>query len=637
MAKFRSARYQPGKEIKMTRISFMYIKALHAVLGGLLVATLILYPSVGMAQEEFIKSDTFEAGFNASSLQTLKNSSGLEFISSTNVDMGYVHFGKERRLELKDAVTNTYNLDNRIVAVSTWPEGQMLTLDWRVSNEGDLVLNASAISRKEVQFFGLAIPGFSLEAGNLIMVSNWGIAKEFENAFTSFPIALDSLFFPEYVHPLVALFKGKNGGLFVEGRNADDSMANLKAVGHGRNVTLVFLKGYPEGAKQMSLYEIRFRPYEGKTWYDAVDPHVKWMEDVLGFVPLEKREVKWPLSTYAYIYCEDIYRNKPELHNPILLKKCNGLDPKQTLLGKVSNYRLENAFCFDHGYPYYEPTLITRKHWLKAHEIGLKVAAHVNSMGIDNKFPDLIERFSPGLRQKGTKDGKPVFAGHDYKNNCGPVRFSHCSAAYKPWRNFLVQQIRPLVEAGIDTIYLDEFHSLMGTNYIDGQNSCQGAVALQKEILAAYPGITLMTEQFNPVASRHACFALTSFAPGHPLSGYLFHRFIKFTGWNNANIYEADPEQLEKLWRWGFLLPSTDGVNKMSLEIVQAFQKHKLKPAPRLERKDFQLSGFQGDNGVVAYYEIDKNGPYMGLVVYQPNRKPKWFGKTLRKKEEVKQ
>ena len=595
-----------------------------------------------MAQKGNIKSDTFKAEFNAASLLTLKNSSGLELVSATDVDMGYVHFGAERRLDLKDAKTTVYNLDNRIMAISTWPDGDMLTLDWRVSNEGDLVLNASAISTKEVKFFGLAIPGFSLETGNLVMVSNFGIGKEIVSPFTNhFPIDPGSRFVPVYVHPLVALFTGKSGGLFVEGRNADDSMANLSAIGHGKNVSLVFHKGFPDGAKQMSLYEIRLRPYVGKTWYDAVDPYVKWMEDVLGFIPLEKREVKWPLSIYAYIYCEDIYRktykNKPELHTSVLLKKCAGLDPKQTLLGKVSNYRLMNAFGFDHGYPYYEPTLITREHWRKAHEIGLKVAAHVNSMGIDNMFPDLIARFSPGMHQTGSKDGKPVFAGWDFQNAFGPVRFSHCSAAYKPWRDFLIQQIGPLVEAGVDTVYLDEFHSPMGTNSVDGQNSCQGSVALQKEILAAYPGITLMTEQFNPVASRHASFALTCFAQGHPLSGYLFYRFIKFTGWNNANIYEADPQQLEKLWRWGFLLPSTNGVNKMSLEVVQAFQKYKLQPAPRLPRKDFQLSGFQGENGVVAYYEIQENGPHMGLVVYQPNQKHAWFGKTLRKNEKGRQ
>ena len=509
----------------------------------MILAAFLLYPSVGIAEDRFIKSDIFKARFNESSLRTLNSSSGMQLMSSAAVDKGYVHFGKER-FYLKDAVTSTYDLDNRIVGVSTWPEGQMLTLDWRVSNDGDLVLNASAISKKDVKFFGLAIPGFSLDAGNLIMVTNLGIAEEIENAFTSFPIALDTHFFPEYGHPLVALFKGKSGGLFVEGRNADDSMANLKAIGDGRNVTLLFTKAFPQGARHMSLYEIRFRPYLGKSWYDAVDPYIQWMEDVLGFVPLKERKVKWPLSIYAYVYCEPD-ENKPEQNVPDLLKRTAGLDRKQTLLGKVSEYRFKNVFGFDQGYPYYEPTLLARKQWRAAHKVGMKVAAHVNSMGIDDMFPDLIERFSPGLRQTGTKDGKPVYAGHDYENNYGPVCFRHCSSAYKPWRRFLIQQLAPLVEAGVDTIYLDEFHSFMGTNYIDGQNTCQGAVALQKEILAAYPGVTLMTEQFNPIASRHASFALTSFAPGHPLSGYLFYRFIKFTGWNNANIYEADPEQLE--------------------------------------------------------------------------------------------
>src|SRR5204863_2911857 len=37
-----------------------------------------------------------------------------------------------------------------------------------------------------------------------------------------------------------------------------------------------------------------------------------------------------------------------------------------------------------------------------------------------------------------------------------------------------------------------------------------------------------------------------------------------------------------------------------------------------------KLFGYRGTNGVTAFYE--KNGTKQGLVVYEPDKEPKWFG-----------
>ncbi|MDP7347250.1 MAG: hypothetical protein QF735_03435, partial [Phycisphaeraceae bacterium] len=85
----------------------------------------------------------------------------------------------------------------------------------------------------------------------------------------------------------------------------------------------------------------------------------------------------------------------------------------------------------------------------------------------------------------------------------------------------------------------------------------------------------------------------------------------------------VDEKTLDEFQSYGFLLPGAS-TEQSWLHIAEAFQRYDLSPAPRLPRKNHQLSGWQGPVGVTAFYE--KHPTRRGLVVYEPGKQPQWFG-----------
>jgi hypothetical protein len=164
-----------------------------------------------------------------------------------------------------------------------------------------------------------------------------------------------------------------------------------------------------------------------------------------------------------------------------------------------------------------------------------------------------------------------------------------------------------------------------------------------------YPHVAVETEQFNPMASRHAAFALSQMPLGHPLSGYIFHRFVKILpeGYTTAPL---DVDMLDAVQSWGFMVPG-GGFRESWIQICEAFQDYGLAPDSRLPRTPFKvfashhshgvypiadtpvpaggirLFGYRGRGGVTAFYE--KHPTRRGLVVYEPGNEPEWFGTRI--------
>ena len=183
--------------------------------------------------------------------------------------------------------------------------------------------------------------------------------------------------------------------------------------------------------------------------------------------------------------------------------------------------------------------------------------------------------------------------------------------------------MRDVVDAGADIIYLDESHTPAGDFMVDGETAIQGVMALQREILDAYPHVAIQTEQFNPMNARHAAFALTSMQLGHSLSGYLFHRFVKVCSW--YGMYQLTEEAALDGWeRWGFLLPGAES-DAAWLEIARAFQDYDLAPDPARELGEHELSAFRGAAGVSASF-VKQDG-WRGLLLRHPNGSEEWFGR----------
>ncbi len=510
-----------------------------------------------------------------------------------------------------------------VVTRCEFPDGSAWLLRWLADPSGDIILRASGRSRHPVGQFRFPLSGCDIRTMKLVTVTNFGVGLVRQAPWQEPPAdpARDE-YFPEYVQPLVALFQGASGGFLIEGRCLEVGPANLIAHGRGDTADLTFIRGFPRPTRAPAMFEIRIRAYSGR-WQVAVDPYVEWMESGLGMVPLERRQPSWVRDIRAQTYVDP--REWVQGEGIAKLERiATQLDPRKTLLGKISEYRPIPEFGFDMGYPDYTPTEEARKFIRRARELGFHVSVHVNTTGIDMRFSDLIERFRPGLKQTGWSElGEPVYWGPRFRNAYGQVNFAYCSTAHKPWREHMIACMRDVVDAGADIIYLDESHTPTGAVLVDGETAIQGVMALQREILDAYPHVAIQTEQFNPMNARHAAFALTSMQLGHSLSGYLFHRFVKVCSW--YGMYQLTEEAALDGWeRWGFLLPGAES-DAAWLEIARAFQDYDLAPDPARELGEHELSAFRGAAGVSASF-VKQDG-WRGLLLRHPNGSEEWFGR----------
>lgn len=523
---------------------------------------------------------------------------------------------------LGDAVVRQRATDREVFTRYEFPDGTAWAVRWSVDASGDLVIVASGRSRGRVDQFRFPLLWCNVRDFQLVEVTNFGVGVVHRGPWHDPPENRFPDLHLQYVHPLVALFEGRQGGFFVEGRCPEVGPANMRLHGNGDTADITFIRGMPRPTSTPEMFEIRIRAYQGK-WQSAVDPYVDWMEHGLGMVPLERREPAWVRDIYAQTYVDPREWVKGE-GIAKLERIAKELDPSKTLVGKVSEYRPIPEFGFDHGYPDYTPTEEAIRFFRRAKELGFRFSVHVNTTGIDMRFADLIERFRPGLQQTGWSElGEPVYWGPKFRNAYGQVNFAYCSTAYRPWREHLIARMKDVVDAGADIIYLDESHTPTGAFTVGNANAVQGVMALQREILEAYPHVAIQVEQFNPMNARHASFALTSKQPQHPLSGYLFHRFLKVCAW--YGVYQPTDEAGLDAWqRWGFLVPGAES-DPAWFEIARAFQRYNLEPDPTRELGEGQLSALKGPTGVRALFA--KSEGHRGLLVQHPDGSEEWFGR----------
>ena len=92
-------------------------------------------------------------------------------------------------------------------------------------------------------------------------------------------------------------------------------------------------------------------------------------------------------------------------------------------------------------------------------------------------------------------------------------------------------------------------HHRWGKYLVNGVTGTAGVMLLEEEILSTYSAfdIVIQTEGFNPMASRHAGFALAEMPLGHPLSGYIFSHFIRIV----PEGYMVSPTDLERMEAFG--------------------------------------------------------------------------------------
>jgi len=499
------------------------------------------------------------------------------------------------------------------------PDGTQVTIQWSMEpGSGDLVMQVSAECPSPEEKIRFHFTGFDITHHPFVAVDGQGVGLVHPAPFSGSIVGC----------VLVALFQGDEDGWVMEGRGPEHWHANFTATGHGQSLDLTMQRNYPIPSCTPELVEVRLRTYQGH-WADAVDPHIEWMETGAGYAPLGTGyHPEWvgDIRVQSYVRVGNFDR---------LEKLARRVDPTRTIIGRQVAYR---HYPIDHFWPDYTPTDTAKRWFRRARELGFHVGAHFNSKGIDYRFPELIEKYRKGLNQTGTDEyGNPLYEGAD-------DLFAYCSVALEPFRRYIISQIEEAVNAGVDLIYWDQSGGGGGAPVVDGVDTSMGLILLIKETLETYPGVAVETEQFNPMCTRYASFSLSQMGTGHPLGGYIFHRFINILP-ESGMIAPTRELQMDSNQSFGHFLPSA--IDESWMQIADAFQQYDLKPDVRLPRKRFthyqpenaggvypviektppggeKLFGYRGRGGVTAFFE--KFPDRRGLVVYAPDEEPRWVG-----------
>jgi hypothetical protein len=547
-------------------------------------------------------------------------------------------------LDLDTCALEQETTEDQIRAVWKSPAGTELSLVWSIEpGQGDLVLRCSAATATPVDEFRFIFFGCDIERHSLTWADQLGVGHHVtgpleERIFIGDPQKDAGP--GSQIHPMVALFQREKTGWAITGREERIGPACMLIQGHGPTATLGLDRRFVLPTVEPELFEIRVRAYAGN-WRDAVDPYVEWMEKEVGYVPLEKKSPDWihRIRNQAYIRVGDFDG---------LERLAGRVDPAQTFVGRMPGFRYHAMGTYG---PDYRLTDTARKWFRRARDLGFHVGAHFSAFHLSPQFPDLMERFRPGFQVEGTDaEGNAIYKTLPRWKDGAPIRVYYVSHALTDWRRYFIEQLREAVEAGVDIIYLDEAAWPCGNPYVDGMTSVEGLIALEREILDAYPGVAIQTEQFNPMASRHAAFALCQMSPGHPLGGYIFRRFVKVVA-EGRNYQCTETADWDAVTSWGYMLPGADAEPSW-LEIAQAFQRYELEPdigRPRIEfgtyapdkshglrpvwdgkgetSLDGALFGYRGRDGVTANFE--RRGTRRGLVVYEPGRELRWIGERV--------
>ncbi len=555
-----------------------------------------------------LTNSTLTAKFQAGLIYQLKDTVTNEVLLSidpTQINAVQSIFGTAS-VNLNSATVSQTFSSSQVNAHFQWTNGSVWDINWSLVG-GDLVLNTSAQNPLPVSMFSYMLPNSDIASHTLVSIDTNGTAHSMNAPYTGSMFAgSDPQSMPmTAVQPLVALYQGNGAGWFVEGRDLNVGPSNMRAFGKGQIADLQAARGYMhQPSTTPSLYEVRIRTYHG-AWQDAVDPYIDWMKTGLGMVPIDQKPQTWikDIHTQAYVTVTD-YTGLNALAARV--------NPSETFLGRQPEYRY---YGFDIGYPDYRVTPAAASWIAQARALGFHVGVHVNVGSIDRSNTTLISQMQAGMLQVGTdSQGNPIWDGTT--NN------AYVSAAYQPWRQYLINAVAGVISAGADVIYLDQTNGVLGKYFVNGMTGVQGVMLLEQEMLVAYPNIAMETEQFNPMASNRASFALTTVNLGHPLSGYIFSPFIKVV----PEGYYYSPIDLptwDQFANWGHFTPGAS-TDETWMQITGAFQQYDLVPDSRLPRNANQMSGFSGPNGVTGFFE--KTSTTRSFVVYRPGQSALTFG-----------
>jgi hypothetical protein len=223
------------------------------------------------------------------------------------------------------------------------------------------------------------------------------------------------------------------------------------------------------------------------------------------------------------------------------------LIPQKTLV-YLTDWRKDP---YDVNYPDYRWKEQAREFITKARAAGFRIMLHTNTLGVSPNNPDF--NTVRDLQMKGADELELLGWEFDLPEG-HPRRLAYISPSSSTYRRLYIERIRPMMEElRPDAIHMDAGAAIVndGNGLIEGMNTAQGLMQFHREILAAFPGVTLAGESTNEILAPYNWFAQRwpSSSPPHPIGTYLYGDQVFFYGFLDQPQPD-EPDYTEYLKRY---------------------------------------------------------------------------------------
>ncbi|HTR38575.1 MAG TPA: hypothetical protein VMH80_21865 [Bryobacteraceae bacterium] len=472
----------------------------------------------------------------------------------------------------------TFTDSNRTVTVkvSTDPTGQQVVIGFDgQAKQGGL----------ERLVWGLT--GFDMSAGEFVLPASGGLTLN----GSSLSAGSYTFYHDQWEAPFL-LFQGKLGGVNVYSTDAKSLCKNLLISPNLQQTANAAIQVEAPGpwstATEAGPIEWRLAAYSGE-WQAGARIYRDWHNAAVPAAPLTGARA-WVNNIRTVVE----YQDATPYQTSTLDSLAAVVNPSQTLLYLVA-WRSNR---YDVGYPDYNWDPSVPAFIAYAHTLGFRVMLHTDSVGVSLTSPDFAS-----VQQYQVKDPLTL-APQGWNLNLPastPNRFAFVTPAAAAWRQLFRTRIAPAIQTlQPDAIHLDATVSYNdGNGLISGMNYNQGLAQLEQDLLAAFPGLVLGTEQGFDAISPWASFSQPLYwstlgsglspatTPPAPVSAYALSNVTRYWHLGTTNPDTAGFVPNVSQYEGQAVLPTfrTEIANYAQPDIarffrvIAAFQKYNLSPA----------------------------------------------------------
>lgn len=371
------------------------------------------------------------------------------------------------------------------------------------------------------------LSGLNLSPGRLVVPAYGGTYLD----ATSTPDLLGFDYPVEWENQM-AVYEGKAGSLLIYARDPGPVFKRILASRPSGTLNVgfeTFAPGPWPSSTSVSSIEWRLRGVSGG-WMPASDVYRKYMLSLHPFLAADgaRAWVKQIRGVVTFLTLD-----------PSLLEQlAQEVVPSRTILLLIP-WRQDG---FDINYPDYTPDPAAPIFVARARQLGFRIMLHTNLVGVSELNPQYANFAKCQLRTPDTLT--PTGWLLDQIPAPSPLRFAYISPACSDYRKLFIRSIKGAIEElQPDALHLDAGGAILndGNGPMEGMNSIQGMMQLQKDLIAAYPNLVLGGESTNEIIGPFNWMAQRwpLPAPSHPISAYLLGGQVFYYGF----LDQAHPDE----------------------------------------------------------------------------------------------